>query len=111
SAEGFPAPVSEFGDSFRDELRCRLALARARLFHVLILEVPTIESTWACACRTPFRDRSRRAPGRPRVRGRRDRAAREWVLGCSGSPLPVVRENVFSCLHDRVAREPALAVV
>src|SRR5437773_8720652 len=42
SAEGFPAPVREFGDSFRDELRCRLALARARLFHVLILEVPEI---------------------------------------------------------------------
>src|SRR5580700_10231989 len=42
SAEGFPAPVTEFGDSFRDELRCRLALARARLFHVLILEVPDI---------------------------------------------------------------------
>src|SRR6266705_872344 len=42
SAEGFPAPVPEFGDSFRDELRCRLALARARLFHVLILEVPDI---------------------------------------------------------------------
>src|SRR3989441_11056181 len=42
SAEGFPAPVPEFGDSFRDELRCRLALARARLFHVLILEVPQI---------------------------------------------------------------------
>src|SRR5437660_9167854 len=40
SAERFPAPVPEFGDSFRDELRCRLALARARLFHVLILEVP-----------------------------------------------------------------------
>src|SRR2546427_10625479 len=39
SAEGFPAPVPELGDSFRDELRCRLALARARLFHVLILEV------------------------------------------------------------------------
>src|SRR5207247_11319874 len=38
SAEGFPAPVPEFGDSFRDEPRCRLALARARLFHVLILE-------------------------------------------------------------------------
>ncbi|HEY6420543.1 MAG TPA: SDR family NAD(P)-dependent oxidoreductase [Candidatus Binataceae bacterium] len=35
SAEGFPAPVPEFGDSFRDELRCRLPLARARLFHVL----------------------------------------------------------------------------
>jgi SAM-dependent methyltransferase len=31
SAEGFPAPVPEFGDSFRDELSCRLALARARL--------------------------------------------------------------------------------
>ena len=29
SAEGFPAPVPEFDDSFRDELRCRLALARA----------------------------------------------------------------------------------
>src|SRR5438876_4944394 len=45
SAEGFPAPVPELGDSFRDELRCRLTLARARLFHVLILErgsaVPT----------------------------------------------------------------------
>src|SRR5204863_5461310 len=37
SAEGVPAPVPEFGDSFRDELRCRRALARARLFHVLIL--------------------------------------------------------------------------
>src|SRR5436305_14096916 len=39
-AEGFPAPVPEVDDSFRDELRCRLALARARLFHVRILEVP-----------------------------------------------------------------------
>src|SRR2546426_10126967 len=37
SAEGFPAPVPEIGDSFRDELRCRLALARPRLFHALIL--------------------------------------------------------------------------
>src|SRR5207245_796810 len=40
SAEGFPAPVPEFGDSLRDEFRCRLALARARLFHVPILDVP-----------------------------------------------------------------------
>src|SRR2546422_3499698 len=39
SAEGFPAPVPEFGDSFRDGLRCRLALARPRLLHVLILAV------------------------------------------------------------------------
>src|SRR6267142_3332365 len=38
-AEGVPAPVPEFGESFRDELRCRLALARARLFHVVILVV------------------------------------------------------------------------
>src|SRR5580700_9904583 len=38
SAEGFPVPVPEFGDSVRDELRCRLALARGRLFHLLILE-------------------------------------------------------------------------
>src|SRR5208283_6139289 len=37
SAEGFPAPVPEFGDSFRDELRRRLALARARFLHGLIL--------------------------------------------------------------------------
>src|SRR5439155_13360440 len=33
SAEGFPAPVPKVGDSFGDELRCRPALARARLFH------------------------------------------------------------------------------
>src|SRR5207302_1738850 len=49
SAEGFPAPVPEFGDSSRDELRCRLALARARLFHVLILEVPGYPSAPARA--------------------------------------------------------------
>src|SRR4029453_13804414 len=42
SAEVFPPPVPEVGDSFRDQLRCRLALARTRLFHVLILEVPDI---------------------------------------------------------------------
>src|SRR5229473_6548157 len=42
SAEGSPAPVPEFDDSFRDELRCRLRLARARLFHALLLEVPDI---------------------------------------------------------------------
>jgi hypothetical protein len=41
-AEGLPAPVPKLGDSFRDELRCRLALARARLFHVIVLEVPDI---------------------------------------------------------------------
>src|SRR2546428_2163991 len=35
SAESFPTPIPELGDSFRDEVRCRLALARARLFHVL----------------------------------------------------------------------------
>src|SRR4029077_11656214 len=35
SAEGFAAPVPELGDSFRDEFRCRLTLARARLSHAL----------------------------------------------------------------------------
>src|SRR6266849_6479989 len=40
SAEGFPSPVPELCDSFRAEFRSRLALARARLFHVLILDVP-----------------------------------------------------------------------
>ena len=38
-ARHVPAPVPEFGESFRHELRCRLALARARLFHVLILDI------------------------------------------------------------------------
>src|SRR5437588_9437104 len=38
SAEDFPTPVPEFDDFFRDELRCRLALARVRLFHLLLLE-------------------------------------------------------------------------
>src|SRR5689334_15804380 len=37
SAEGFCAPIPELGDSFRDELRCRLALARARLLHIVII--------------------------------------------------------------------------
>jgi hypothetical protein len=37
SAEGLPAPVPEFGDPLRDQLRCRLALARIRCLHVLIL--------------------------------------------------------------------------
>src|SRR4029453_1200729 len=37
SAGGLPAPVPEFGDSFRDQPRCRLALARTCFFHVLIL--------------------------------------------------------------------------
>src|SRR5207248_10957256 len=36
SAEGFPAPVPEFGDSFRDEVRCRPALIRTRRFHVVL---------------------------------------------------------------------------
>src|SRR6266540_7001740 len=47
SAESFPAPVPEFGDSFRDELRCGLALARIRLFHVLILSSRYIKPTHA----------------------------------------------------------------
>src|SRR5882762_3455520 len=50
SAECFPAPVPEFGDSFRDELRCRLTLARARLVHVLILPSPI-----DCSVRRPIR--------------------------------------------------------
>src|SRR5258706_5596481 len=42
SAEGLPAPVPELGDSFREEVRCRLALARARHFHVLVLEAAEV---------------------------------------------------------------------
>src|SRR5205814_4124686 len=34
SAQGLPAPVSELGDSLRDELRGRPVLARLRLLHV-----------------------------------------------------------------------------
>src|SRR5437899_6148901 len=47
SAQGFSAPVPELGDSFRDELRCRLALARARLCHVRILEVQDTPNCFA----------------------------------------------------------------
>src|SRR3954468_19927339 len=38
SGERLPAPVREFGDSFRDQRGCRLLLARAhaRLFHALL---------------------------------------------------------------------------
>src|SRR5207247_5228408 len=47
SAEGFPAPVAELGDSLRDQLRCRLAWTRARIFHVLTLDMgfPSLGST------------------------------------------------------------------
>src|SRR5207302_8560494 len=38
SAEGFSEPVPESGNSFRDAIRCRLALARAGLLHALILD-------------------------------------------------------------------------
>src|SRR3954468_7572778 len=37
SAKSLAAPVAEVGDPFRNELRRRQALARTRLFHVLIL--------------------------------------------------------------------------
>src|SRR5262249_34539798 len=39
-AQGLPAPVPELGDPFVDQLRCRLALGRTRLFHVLLLKLP-----------------------------------------------------------------------
>ena len=29
----------------------------------------------------------------------------------TASPVPVLRENVISCLHERMARKPALGVV
>src|SRR6267143_2821356 len=64
SAEGFPAPVPEFGDSFRDELRWRLALARARLFHVLILMQSLPLS--ACACSPTSAGRRLRRTCQPR---------------------------------------------
>src|SRR5207302_10337367 len=32
SAEGFSAPVPQVGDSFRNQLRCRLAMVRSRPF-------------------------------------------------------------------------------
>src|SRR5439155_26058522 len=65
SAEGFPAPVPEFGDSLRDEVRCRLALARARLFHVLLLEVAVRRAAaWPArgARRSTRAPRARRCP-------------------------------------------------
>src|SRR5207302_2309490 len=89
SAEGFPAPVPEFGDSVRDELRCRLALARARLFHVLILRVSDIsmpltptggrEQVGGCGCPAST-VRPRRAFLRPTESPRAPclRSANEW---------------------------------
>src|SRR5438105_3445579 len=50
-AESFPAPVPELGDSLRDELGCRLALARARLFHVRILVAVQALAGVACTRR------------------------------------------------------------
>src|SRR5438067_1652767 len=38
-AEDFAAPIRELGDSPRDKLSRRFALARARLFHALILKL------------------------------------------------------------------------
>src|SRR5262249_35311842 len=37
-AQGLPAPVPELGNSFVNQLRCRLTLGRTRLFHVLLLK-------------------------------------------------------------------------
>jgi len=39
SAEGFPAPVTQLGDSIRDELRGRWAFACGGLLHVPLLDV------------------------------------------------------------------------
>src|SRR5215471_4864407 len=39
-AQGLPAPVPELGDPFVDQLGCRLALGRTRLFHVFLLKLP-----------------------------------------------------------------------
>src|SRR2546428_655170 len=93
AAEGFPAPVPEFGDSFRDELRCRLALARARLFHVLILEVPEILYLQLC---------SRARPGLTPTGGREQvggcgcpastgRPRREFLRPTESPPAPCLR--------------------
>src|SRR5438128_1394870 len=39
-AQGLPAPVLELGDSLVNQRRCRLALGRNRLCHVLLLTLP-----------------------------------------------------------------------
>src|SRR5262249_23378291 len=50
-AQGLPAPVPELGDSFVNQLRCRLALDRTRLFHVLLLKLPLLSnSSWRRCC-------------------------------------------------------------
>src|SRR5215475_7386745 len=45
-AQGLPAPVPELGDSFVYQLRCRLALGRTRLFHVLLLKLPLLSNSF-----------------------------------------------------------------
>src|SRR6266480_6939192 len=81
SAEGFPAPIPEFGDSFRDELRCRLAVARARLFHVLLLPRFNASGRWAADLgsqrRTAFRTRRSAAASR-RTLSPRDQPGGRW---------------------------------
>src|SRR5207249_6778824 len=104
SAEGFPAPVPEFGDSVRDELRCRLALARARLFHVLILRVSDIsmpltptggrEQVGGCGCPAST-VRPRRASLRPTESPRAPclRSANEWPPRRRDSPSSRLRRG------------------
>src|SRR5215813_7285485 len=54
-AQGLPAPVPELDDSFVNQLRCRLALGRTRLFHVLLLKLPDLS-------RMPSNDSFKDAP-------------------------------------------------
>src|SRR5205807_1489643 len=96
SAEGFPAPVPEFGDSFRDELRCRLALARARLFHVLILEAPDISLTSLTDATPRCHARPRSLPRMPQPlresSGAPARRRRSSALRARGHPRRGIRE-------------------
>src|SRR6202521_6037588 len=112
SAEGFPAPVPEFGDSFRDELRSRLAFARARLFHVLILEVPDI---FHLPSASPAR-RAASASGCSALgfASRSQLATPDWSerkstglpLACSGDMCPTVPITVPGCVSWMTVGNP-----
>src|SRR5208283_912467 len=89
SAEGFPAPVPQFGDSFRDELRCRLALAHSRLFHVLITRTNLARGSGA----PPRGRRWGIAPGRRHNRGSAPRGPLPAAPGSARGPARTARRN------------------
>src|SRR5215475_11907770 len=72
-------------------------------------EVPPVTGTILCDSFMIFSwQLSGQRPGQT-AKKLRVHCSSAWRSYCS--PVPVIRENVVSCLHDRVAREPALGII